>query len=178
MIIKYAGHACFKILDEETGYSIVFDPYEPGSVKGFGDIRDALRMFRAGERKVSMIKAMFRILANSGRKRAGLEENVSADVIDSCSLADMSRIARALNQTMEEAMRAETVNGGEADDEVHDEYLRGMRAVEYYGYALIAGIGHDEAAGMLPGYILDMYMIRLRYDARLAGANMEKRAFG
>ena len=55
---------------------------------------------------------------------------------------------------------------------------RGMRAVEYYGYALIAGIGHDEAAGMLPGYILDMYMIRLRYDARLAGANMEKRAFG
>ena len=53
-----------------------------------------------------------------------------------------------------------------------------MRAVEYYGYALIAGICHDEAAGMLPGYILDMYMIRLRYDARLAGANMEKRAFG
>ncbi|MBQ6502012.1 MAG: MBL fold metallo-hydrolase [Mogibacterium sp.] len=41
MIIKYVGHACFKILDEETGYSIVFDPYEPGSVKGFRDIRDA-----------------------------------------------------------------------------------------------------------------------------------------
>ena len=41
MIIKYAGHACFKILDEETGYSIVFDPYEPGSVKGFRDIIDA-----------------------------------------------------------------------------------------------------------------------------------------
>ena len=41
MILKYAGHACFKILDEETGYSIVFDPYEPGSVKGFRDIRDA-----------------------------------------------------------------------------------------------------------------------------------------
>ena len=39
--------------------------------KEFGDIRDALRMFRAGERKVSMIKAMFRILAISGRKRAG-----------------------------------------------------------------------------------------------------------
>ena len=55
---------------------------------------------------------------------------------------------------------------------------RGMRVVEYYGYALIAGISHDEAEGMLPGYILDMYMIRLRYDARLAGAKMEKRAFG
>ncbi len=41
MIIKYVGHSCFKILDGETGYSIVFDPYEPDSVKGFGKIRDA-----------------------------------------------------------------------------------------------------------------------------------------
>lgn len=51
-----------------------------------------------------------------------------------------------------------------------------MRVVEYYGYALIAGIGHDEAAGMLPGFILDMYMIRLRYDARLAGATLGGKA--
>ena len=41
MIIKYVGHSCFKILDEETGYSIVFDPYQPGSIDGFGDIKDA-----------------------------------------------------------------------------------------------------------------------------------------
>ena len=41
MIIKYVGHSCFKILDEKTGYSIVFDPYEPGTVDGFGDIKDA-----------------------------------------------------------------------------------------------------------------------------------------
>ena len=40
MIVKYIGHACFKIMDAETGYSIVIDPYEPGSVPGFGDIRD------------------------------------------------------------------------------------------------------------------------------------------
>ncbi len=51
---------------------------------------------------------------------------------------------------------------------------RGMRVVEYYGYALIAGISHDEAEGLLPGYILDMYMIRLRYDAKLAGATIGK----
>lgn len=41
MIIKYVGHACFKLRDSETGYSIIFDPYQPGYVKGFGDIRDA-----------------------------------------------------------------------------------------------------------------------------------------
>lgn len=40
MIIKYTGHSCFKILDDETGYSIVFDPYRPGSVPGYGDIKD------------------------------------------------------------------------------------------------------------------------------------------
>ena len=43
MIVKYIGHACFKIMDAETGYSIVIDPYEPGSVPGFGDIRDILK---------------------------------------------------------------------------------------------------------------------------------------
>ena len=45
---------------------------------------------------------------------------------------------------------------------------RGMRIREFYGCALIAGIGHDEAEDMLIGYIMDMYMIRLKYDAKLA----------
>ncbi len=53
-----------------------------------------------------------------------------------------------------------------------------MRVREYYGYALIAGIGHDEAENMLPGYILDMFVIRLRYDSRLAGGKAARRALG
>lgn len=40
MLIKYVGHACFKIRDNETGYSIVIDPYKPDSVRGFGTIKD------------------------------------------------------------------------------------------------------------------------------------------
>lgn len=52
---------------------------------------------------------------------------------------------------------------------------RGMRVREYYGYALIAGIGHDEAENTLPGYILDMYIFRMRYDAKLAGAKLAGR---
>ncbi len=40
MIIKYTGHACFKLYDGETGYSIVFDPYEDGSVPGYGNVVD------------------------------------------------------------------------------------------------------------------------------------------
>ena len=53
-----------------------------------------------------------------------------------------------------------------------------MRVVEYYGFALIAGIRHAEAEDMLLGYILDMYTIRLEYDARLAGVQMDRRALG
>ncbi len=40
MIIKYTGHSCFKVFDDETGYSIILDPYKDGSVPGFGRISD------------------------------------------------------------------------------------------------------------------------------------------
>ncbi len=53
-----------------------------------------------------------------------------------------------------------------------------MRTREYYGFALIAGIQHDDAEDMLLGYILDMYAMRLKYDAQLAGVQLERRMFG
>lgn len=49
---------------------------------------------------------------------------------------------------------------------------------EYYGYALIAGLPPETAADLTPGFILDMYVIRMKYDAKLAGAKMERRALG
>ena len=55
---------------------------------------------------------------------------------------------------------------------------RGRRVREYYGFALIAGISHEDAEDMLIGYVLDMYMMRLRYDAKLAGAKLERNALG
>jgi len=50
-----------------------------------------------------------------------------------------------------------------------------MRVREYYGYAQIAGIGHREAENMEPGYILDMYIMRLRYDVRMAGGKTQRK---
>ena len=44
---------------------------------------------------------------------------------------------------------------------------RGTRVREYYGYALIAGISVDDARRMTPGFIRDMYQIRLKYDAKM-----------
>jgi hypothetical protein len=55
---------------------------------------------------------------------------------------------------------------------------RGRRVREYYGFALIAGISHEDAEDMLIGYVLDMYMMRLRYDAKLAGAKLERNLTG
>ena len=55
---------------------------------------------------------------------------------------------------------------------------RGVRAREYYGYALIAGIPNATAADMTPGWVLDMYMIRMKYDAAMAGARMDRKAMG
>ena len=55
---------------------------------------------------------------------------------------------------------------------------RGVRVREYYGYALIAGISNAEAADMTAGWILDMYIVRMKYDATLAGAQLERKALG
>lgn len=40
--IQWLGHACFKI--EKDGYSVVLDPFAPGSVPGFRDIRTAAHL--------------------------------------------------------------------------------------------------------------------------------------
>ena len=52
---------------------------------------------------------------------------------------------------------------------------RGTRVREYYGYALIAGISVEDARRMLPGFIRDMYMIRLKYDVRMAGGKIGRK---
>lgn len=50
-----------------------------------------------------------------------------------------------------------------------------MRAREYYSCALIAGIGLSEARHTMPGWILDMYKLRIEYDARMMGAKIMRR---
>ena len=85
----------------------------------YGDLKEALQSFRK-DRKISMIKKMFRILANAGRKYAKQPMDVPEDVLDDCTLADLDAIARAMKEAMDETMHAETVGGNEADDEPQD----------------------------------------------------------
>ena len=44
---------------------------------------------------------------------------------------------------------------------------RATRAREFYAYALIAGISIREAKRLQPGWIMDMYKIRMDYDMRM-----------
>ena len=85
----------------------------------FGDLKEALETFRK-ERKISMVKKMFTILANAGRKHAKQKPDVPEDVLDSCTLQDLNAVAAAMRAAMDETMHAETVGGNEADDEPQD----------------------------------------------------------
>ena len=46
---------------------------------------------------------------------------------------------------------------------------------EYYAYALIAGISVKDARRMTPGFIMDMYKIRVEYDVRINGGKIQRR---
>ena len=85
----------------------------------YGDLREALQQFRK-DRKITMVKTMFAILANAGRKHAKQPMDVTGDVLDDCTLADLDKVAQAMKEAMDETMHAETVGGNEADDEPQD----------------------------------------------------------
>ncbi len=100
--------------------------------KEFGDLKNALQKIRH-ERKVTMVKWMFRTLANAGKKAKKQPMDVPEDVLDDCTLGDLDRIAKALREAMDETMHAETVNGNEADDEVADAYAAELEQQEKNG---------------------------------------------
>ena len=50
-----------------------------------------------------------------------------------------------------------------------------MRAREYYGYAMIAGLSFSEARHTKPGWVIDLYKMRIEYDVMIAsGATMRR----
>ena len=49
---------------------------------------------------------------------------------------------------------------------------------EYYAYALIAGISVNDARRMTPGFIMDMFKIRAKYDFSLNGIKLQKKLLG
>jgi cobalamin-dependent methionine synthase I len=87
--------------------------------KEYGDLKEALQQFRK-ERKIGMVKYMFAVMANAGRRSAKQPADVTPEALDDCTLADLDAIAQAMREAMDETMHAETVGGNEADDETQD----------------------------------------------------------
>lgn len=85
----------------------------------YGNAMDAMKQFREN-RSMGMLADLFVILANGGRKHAKLPTDIADDVLDDCSLADLSAISDALKGALDEGMHTETVGGGEADDSEQD----------------------------------------------------------
>jgi hypothetical protein len=89
----------------------------------FGGVKKMYDSLRGGDGTVNLSKAMatvFRILANSSRDAAGLTTNVTGDEVRHVSVG---KLTEAVHAAINEGMKAETQDGNEADDEVHDEYL-------------------------------------------------------
>lgn len=51
---------------------------------------------------------------------------------------------------------------------------------EYYAYALIAGISISDAKRLTPGFVQDMYTIRVKYDQKMNGlmGNVKEKSKG
>jgi len=101
--------------------------------KDFGDIKGAMEAFKGKAMSVSVLKKMFVALANAGRHARREPEDVTGEELDDLGMAGLARLSDTLRQAMEESMHAETVNGGLADDTVHDVYAEQMETQEKNG---------------------------------------------
>lgn len=99
----------------------------------YGDLKAAFEAFRntnGRRRNLKVMKMMFRALANSGRRKDGLPEDVTGEEIEDFNLGDLNILSIELAKAMEDSMHAETVGGNEADDEVHDDYMEQIEEQE------------------------------------------------
>lgn len=118
----------------KENYDLVLSLYAMEQIETeFGNLKTALEQFRAGAHNIKVVKAMFRILANAGLHAKGQPETVTGEEIANMGLKGLEQISLALNTALEESMRAETVGGGEADDDAADVYAEQLEAQEKNG---------------------------------------------
>ena len=87
----------------------------------FGSLKDMQNAVASGSAKAA--KQAFVILANCQRDYEGKPMDVTEAALKHAPVATFRAVAAAIKSAMDEGMRVETTNGGEADDNVHDGYL-------------------------------------------------------
>lgn len=112
-----------KITIDGRTFDLVMSIWAMGQIEEeFGDLKQALEKFRKGSRDIKIIRSMFRILANAGQHKAKQPMDVTGDEINDLNLAGLEKLSLTMRAAMDEAMKAETVDGGPADDSEADVY--------------------------------------------------------
>lgn len=98
-------------------YKLRFDMYSLEKIEEeFGGSAKGMEAIR-GKGSMKAMRKMFAILANSQRNLDGLPEDVTGDEIDAhAPLSLVMELVNAIDAAAEEGRRAETINGGPADD--------------------------------------------------------------
>lgn len=82
----------------------------------FGGIRQAFEQMNGGQ-MVKTVRKLFAIMANCQRNLDGLPEDVTGNEITGHeSMAKLNEISGAIKAAIEEGMKSETRDGGEASD--------------------------------------------------------------
>ena len=96
----------------------------------FGSLKEMFTLLREGRQQVRTVRTMFVILANSASDYAGDGRKVDEMALKHLPLEKLKELGDAIRAALEEGMHAETVDGNEADDNVHDGYLAEIEAEE------------------------------------------------
>ena len=96
----------------------------------FGSLKEMFTLLREGRQQVRTVRTMFAILANSASDYAGDGRKVDEKALKHLPLEKLKELGDAIRAALEEGMHAETVDGNEADDNVHDGYLAEIEAEE------------------------------------------------
>ena len=92
----------------------------------YGSLKDLFELMKDGKGQTKLMKRLFVIMANCQREYEGKPADITEDALKHARMSVLSDIRAALD----EGMKTETMNGGEADDEVHDGYLDEIEAEE------------------------------------------------
>ena len=104
-------------------YGLRFDLYAMEQIEEeFGSIQETLKAIQTGK-QFKVLRALFRIMANSYLSAQGEKEIVSGDEMKHCGLGDIKPISESIQNAIIDASTAETMNGNVADNQVHDMYL-------------------------------------------------------
>jgi len=106
----------------DAEYGLRMDMYAMEQIEDeFGGMQEMFDKLQKGSSK--SIRALFKIMANAQLAYQGKEETVTGEELKHLKVAAINAIGQAVRAAIDDGMKAETVEGEEADDEVYDVYL-------------------------------------------------------